>query len=320
MKILFYLLISSLLFADESFIDLYQKKGIKAIEKNFDKILTQEQYWTDKLQNIDTKFGYFEDIHYILACNKSEKSLKLYSKDQNSSFKLNVEFYAFVGEKEGDKQKEGDLKTPIGVYKILQRLDNVDSFYGPMAYVTSYPNTYDKVQGKKGSGIWVHGLPLHQERDDYTKGCIAINNSNIEDIKEKIDFTKTLVYINKDNYPELKKETFSIILSQLFQWRQAWKYNDIQTYLSFYDKAFKRHDGMVLENFKRYKERVFAKSESKQIVFSDINIIPYPNNEQDNIYFISFHEDYYSRSYQFTGDKELYVQLSDNMLTILAEK
>lgn len=320
MRIFFYLFLALPLFSNELLIDIYQKQGVKEIEKVFDKELSSKKHWEKRLQNIDTRFGYFEGIDSILACSKKDKSLKLYSKDNNNSFRLNVEFYAFVGEKEGDKQKEGDLKTPIGVYKILQRLDKVDSFYGPLAYVTSYPNTYDKVQGKNGSGIWLHGLPFHQERDDYTKGCIAINNSNIEDIKDKIDFTKTLVYINQDKYVKLKKENLVTLLSKLFTWREAWKYSNTKKYLSFYDKEFKRHDGMNLTIFTNYKKRVFAKNEEKQISFSNINIIPYPSQNSENVFLISFYEAYNSPSYTFSGTKELYVHLNDKSFTILAEK
>ena len=320
MKILFFLCFSLSLFAMESLVDIYQKQGIKDIEKLFDKTLSSQEYWEKKLQNTDTRFGYFEGIDSILACNKQNKSLKLYTKDANNSFRLNVEFYAFVGEKEGDKQKEGDLKTPIGVYKILQRLDKVDSFYGPLAYVTSYPNTYDKTQGKGGSGIWLHGLPLHQERDDYTKGCIAINNSNIEDIKEKIDFSKTLIYINQDDYIHVEKSSIVQLLSQLFVWRSAWKYSDVDTYLSFYDTNFKRHDGMSITTFQSYKRRVFSKNEIKSINFSKINIIPYPVKDSNDIFLISFHEEYNSPSYHFSGDKELYIHFNTTSFTILAEK
>jgi murein L,D-transpeptidase YafK len=196
----------------------------------------------------------------------------------------------------------------------------VDSFYGPLAFVTSYPNTYDKIQGKNGSGIWVHGLPLHQERDDYTKGCIAINNSNIEDIEDKIDFKKTIVYIDKENYPEIKKKNLANILSQLFSWRESWKYSDTEAYLDFYDENFKHQGGMGLKEFQAYKRRVFSKNESKQIIFSNINVIPYPMQDDKDLFLISFHEEYRSPSYQFSGEKELYIHLDNNNLTILAEK
>jgi murein L,D-transpeptidase YafK len=161
---------------------------------------------------------------------------------------------------------------------------------------------------------------LHQERDDYTKGCIAINNSNIEDIKEKIDFAKTIVYINQEHYPSLNQKDFPKILANLFQWRAAWKYSDVDTYLNFYSTSFRRHDGMNIKDYKIYKRRVFAKNETKEITFSNINIIPYPKKDKEGLFLISFHEEYKSASYQFSGEKELYIQLLDTNMTILAEK
>ena len=65
-----------------------------------------------------------------------------------------------------------------------------------MAFVTSYPNSYDKYRGKNGYGIWIHGLPTEQEREEFTTGCIAIKNSNIESLEENIDIDKTIYIIN----------------------------------------------------------------------------------------------------------------------------
>ena len=320
MRILLFLLLSLSMYASQSLLDLYQKKGSIAIEKVLDAQLATKEYWQFKLKDMNTSFGYFESIDYLLACNKNDASLKLYTKDENNSFVLDDNFFAFIGEKKGDKQKEGDLKTPIGVYKLLQKLNNVDSFYGPLAFVTSYPNTYDKAQGKNGSGIWVHGLPLEQERDDYTKGCIAINNSNLKQIEGKINFNKALVYIDKKSFIQPDKEDLTKVLANLYQWRQAWKENNIEDYLSYYDQNFKHTNGLNYKRFKRYKKRIFKKQESKSIFFTDINIIPYPMSKKKNIFLITFTEKYQSKSYTFNGPKELYVELTNNKLTILAEK
>lgn len=320
MRLLLFFLISISLHASQNLLDLYQKEGSVAIEKIFDTQLSTKEYWQYKLKDINTSFGYFESIDYLLACDKSDASLKLYTKDKNNSFRLNENFFAFIGEKKGDKQKEGDLKTPIGVYKLLQKLDNVDSFYGPLAFVTSYPNTYDKVQGKNGSGIWVHGLPLEQERDDYTKGCIAINNTNLKQIEDKIDFNKALVYIDKKSFKPISKDKIVNLLSNLYQWRQAWKENDIESYINFYDPRFKHTNGLNFKRFKRYKKRIFKKDEVKRIFFTNINIIPYPMAGEDDIYLITFREKYQSKSYTFNGSKELYVHLKNGKSTILAEK
>ena len=318
--LLIYLFCLGSLIANDKLIDLYQKEGIQSIEKVFDTKLTSQEYWDNKLQSLDTRFGYLEGTNYLLACDKNQTSLKLYTKDTNNSFILESNFSAFVGKIDGDKQREGDLKTPIGVYKLIQKLNNVDPFYGPLAFVTSYPNSFDKVRGKNGSGIWVHGLPLNQKRDDYTKGCIAINNANIKHIEDQINVANALVYIDKKPYSNVKKETLSLLLSQLYTWRKAWKESDVDTYLSFYNENFKRNDGLNKKSFSDYKTRVFSKQEYKKIHFSDINILPYPMEENENFYLISFHEEYTSRSYSFSGEKELYIQLNAQTFTILAEK
>lgn len=318
--LLLHLLLTLLLLANEDLLDIYQKEGSQGVEKVLDTTLSTYQYWEEKLRDVDTRFGYFEGINYLLACDKNSTTLKLYTKDVNNTFELNKDFSAFVGKKKGDKQKEGDLKTPIGVYQLIQKLEHVDPFYGPLAFVTSYPNTYDKIQGKNGSGIWVHGLPFNQKRDDYTKGCIAINNNNLQEIESQIDFKKALVYIDQKPYPKVSKKALTSLLSQLYSWRKAWKINDFKTYMSFYDKDFKRIDGLDYSRFKDYKQRIFNKDEYKQILFNDINILPYPMQGHEDVYLISFKEEYSSSSFQFSGFKELYVHLDSEKFYILAEK
>ncbi|MBD3795947.1 MAG: hypothetical protein IE881_08490, partial [Epsilonproteobacteria bacterium] len=116
----------------------------------------------------------------------------------------------------------------------------------------------------------------------------------------------------------IDKNTLSTILSQLYKWRYAWIYNDLETYLNFYDQNFKRFDGMEFERFKQYKTRIFAKNEDKTIIFTNINVLPYP--ETDNLYKITFKENYQSASFSFTGDKTLIVKLYENKISILTEK
>ncbi|MBR4422611.1 MAG: hypothetical protein IKS68_00150, partial [Mailhella sp.] len=51
------------------------------------------------------------------------------------------------GKVEGDKQVQGDLKTPEGIYfvtrKITQQLDFME--YGPHAFALNYPNPVDRL-------------------------------------------------------------------------------------------------------------------------------------------------------------------------------
>jgi len=230
MKIVFLLLLSITLYAN-NILSKYRHSGINGIEKQLDLELAKEQYWSEELKNIDTKFGYLESYNSILSCDKNSSTLSLYKKDANNTFVEMKKYDAFTGKIPGDKEVEGDLKTPIGIYNIKQRLDKdkkLDPFYGPLAFVTSYPNLYDKMRNKNGGGIWIHGLPLNQERDTFTKGCIAINNQSIKCLDNHIDINNTILIINpNESKKSVSKSELSNILSQLYMWRYAWKYNEL---------------------------------------------------------------------------------------------
>ncbi|WP_457748317.1 L,D-transpeptidase family protein [Sulfurimonas sp.] len=322
LSVFFIFFIATSVFAsDNEILTNYRLHGIKNIEKTLDKSLTDMNYWEKYLKNKDTKFGYIESYTNILLCDKSKSELLIYSKDSNNTYKLRKEYSAFTGKLKGDKQKEGDLKTPIGVYDIVKKISKVDSFYGPMAFVTSYPNLYDRYEGKTGQGIWIHGLPTHQKRDEFTKGCIAINNKSIECLNRNIDIKKTVLIIKENTNDEKinpNKTELAKLLSALYTWRYAWLYNETEKYLNFYAPEFKRYDGMDFKRFKKYKTRVFAKHESKTILFKNINIVTYPNIK--NMYRITFDEEYKSNSFSFKGRKILIVKLQDNKFTIITEK
>jgi murein L,D-transpeptidase YafK len=310
---------ASLFAKEHDILTEYRVNGIVNIEKKLDKKLTSMQYWQKYLQNKDTSFGFLESYENILSCDKSHSTLSVYKKDANGKFHLLKEYSAYTGKIKGDKKREGDLKTPVGVYDIVKKITKVDSFYGPMAFVTSYPNLYDRYQHKTGQGIWIHGLPIEQKRDEYTKGCIAINNDNIQCLDKNIDIQKTALIINENKLQKkTSKEELAFILSKIFAWRYAWIYNDLEAYLHFYDKEFRRFDGLNLQAFKAYKKRIFAKNEQKRIRFTDINLLPYPSTP--NIYKLTFHEDYKSESFTFSGQKVLIVKLQNDVVTILTEQ
>ena len=176
----------------------YRLNGLQDIEQQLDAELMKKSYWKKYLKNKDTKLGYIESYSNILICDKSKSTLTLYREDANKRYRAKKEYHAYTGKMKGDKHEEGDLRTPVGIYNITKKISKVDSFYGPMAFVTSYPNLYDKYNGKDGSGIWIHGLPTEQERDEFTKGCIAIDNQGIESLDKHIDIEKTLLIINEE--------------------------------------------------------------------------------------------------------------------------
>ncbi|MDD5052747.1 MAG: L,D-transpeptidase family protein [Sulfuricurvum sp.] len=318
-KLLVISILSSVTLFASDVIMLYKDGGMKAIEKEIAKGMGDISYWSDTFVNKDLRFGYFENMTSLLTCNKDKGSLELYSRDFQKHFSLKKRYSAFTGKNSGDKSTKGDLKTPIGVYTLIEKKKNVDPFYGPMAFVTSYPNLYDRIRGKSGDGIWVHGVPINGTRDPFTHGCIAINNNDLVNLEQSIDYSKTVLIIDSSIKPHTDPISYSSIMANLYKWKYAWTYNDSDTYLSFYNISFKRFDGMNYDQFKAYKERIFSKNETKNIIFDNVNIIPYPGDKK-NLYLITFDEIYTTDTHRYQGSKSLLVSLLNDKISILTEE
>ena len=89
------------------------------------------------------------------------------------------------GDPLGPKRMEGDMKTPEGAYWIDRR--NPNSSYH-LSLGISYPNAYDLAYAQAlgvppGGNIFIHGTPREKRRNgDWTAGCIAVTNREMEDI------------------------------------------------------------------------------------------------------------------------------------------
>ena len=317
MKKIIILIGAVFLFADV--FDTYRYEGVDKTVKFLEKNLKSEKFWFERLKNKDVKYGYFENPTFILFCNKINKNLKVI-KYKNGKTKEIKTFTNLIVGKLGDKQKEGDLRTPIGNYRLINRIIPGNTFYGPLAFVTSYPNLFDKVHQKDGYGIWIHGKPLDGERGDLSKGCIVLNNSEILYLDKLIDHKNSILQITQ-NPIFAKKEDIAKILATIYRWRDAWQRSDLKKYLSFYDKNFKKSD-MDLKKFKEYKSRVFRskKGQKIKIFFKNIQITPYQNLKNLPIYKVEMYEVYLSPTYTFKGNKEIYLQRKGENFKIIIEK
>jgi murein L,D-transpeptidase YafK len=91
----------------------------------------------------------------------------------------------------GAKDRQGDGRTPEGLYRIDSR--NAYSKYHRSLHV-SYPNAADRLRARRlhvspGGEIMIHGTPnrwrglrLVFAHTDWTKGCIAVSDAEIEEI------------------------------------------------------------------------------------------------------------------------------------------
>jgi tetratricopeptide (TPR) repeat protein len=122
-----------------------------------------------------------------ILIEKSARRLLLISQGEVlKSYKI-----ALGGNPIGPKERQGDNKTPEGAYVIDAR--NKDSRYHLSLHV-SYPNEKDKKRARElgvspGGDIMIHGIKngfswvgdAHAEAD-WTKGCIAVTDDEIEEI------------------------------------------------------------------------------------------------------------------------------------------
>lgn len=131
---------------------------------------------------------------------------KMYLVDQNKILK-NYDI-ALGGNPAGHKIKEGDQRTPEGIYYLDYRKEN-SSFH--KALHISYPDRRDIALAKErgvnpGGLIMIHGqknglglLSFFTQSFDWTDGCIAVTNNEMDEIWNLVeDSTKIIIRQNFD--------------------------------------------------------------------------------------------------------------------------
>ncbi len=119
--------------------------------------------------------------------DKSARTLQLLSDDKV----IKSYHIALGGNPIGHKQQQGDQRTPVGSY-TLDYKNEKSKFYRSIH--VSYPNTTDKARAKSrgvsaGGDIMIHGqkngfgaLGLLNQQRDWTEGCIAVTNDEMDEI------------------------------------------------------------------------------------------------------------------------------------------
>lgn len=128
----------------------------------------------------DSKFRKYNGPEVtLIQVHKGERKMYLFHNDRVlKSYDIGLGFAPV-----GHKAFEGDGKTPEGVYRIDRRNPN-SAFH--LSLGMSYPNAADrefaKLAGKSpGGDIFIHGESRRPtSRRDWTEGCIAVKDKEIE--------------------------------------------------------------------------------------------------------------------------------------------
>ena len=122
-----------------------------------------------------------------IVVEKSKRTLTLMSRNGV----LKTYKVALGGQPVGPKNRQGDHKTPEGVYSVDRKVSN-STFH--RALHLSYPNAADRERAKKlgvnpGGDVEIHGLGAKfgwvgsaHRLHDWTDGCIAVTNEEIDEI------------------------------------------------------------------------------------------------------------------------------------------
>lgn len=121
-----------------------------------------------------------------IVVEKSARTMKL----MHGNEVLKTYRVALSPEPVGAKQREGDHKVPEGRY-VIDSKNSHSRFH--LALHISYPNAADRQRARKlgvkpGGDIEIHGLGKYgwvgslQRQVDWTDGCIAVTNEEIDEI------------------------------------------------------------------------------------------------------------------------------------------
>jgi len=263
-----------------------------------------------------------KDKEYFLLCEKNRRTLNLYRSEQNA-FSLVKSYPCIVGSNNGDKRKAGDLATPEGIYFLLSHLTgkNLPEKYGSGALSLNYPNFLDQKEGKKGSGIWLHGFPDHMERPLHSEGCVVIRNEFFNELMGFIKIGDTpLVIVDTIQYqPQENQRRLGQSLSNfLDDWKKAWESLNTERYLRFYSRDFINSEGMNYQRFKEHKERV---NQSKKFIRLHLEDKAFLLSQKDGgqIAVLRIDQNYSSDNFKSYSRKILYLKEEQGRWKIIAD-
>jgi len=265
-------------------------------------------------------YRYGPELHLLLV-DKSSHSLTVYS---NYASEPVAQFTVTTGKNAGQKQFEGDSKTPEGIYfftRIISspNLPKTDD-YGEKAFVSDYPNPIDQSEGRKGSGIWLHGAhdPGKTSSPNNSRGCVVMKNEDLTKVSKYIYLNQTPLCIY-DRIPYISEQEIvsrrDRFLSRLSSWKQAWENMDTQSYIAHYSNDF-TSDGMDLNTFRRHKDQLNRQYRYIRIILDNLSLYSFVN------YNVAvFNQLYLSDQNIFNNHKiQYWYNSTQNKTVILAEK
>jgi len=257
---------------------------------------------------------------HVLVVDMTRSRLFVYANELGRP-RYVTDFYVSLGLNGPEKRVEGDQKTPLGVYRITEKRAKLPDFYGPGAYPIDYPNDWDKMQGRKGHGIWLHGTPstTYSRAPRATDGCIVLTNDDLERLHKYVDVSRTPVVIvdrlelRQRARWDAERDEFLVSLDK---WKKDWESRDTERYFAHYSSEF-RADRGGMAGWKAQKRKVNANKAWIKVGLEDVSFFSYPGDRRMMV--VTFEQDYRSSNLSNKTHKRQYWIREDGRWRILHE-
>ena len=234
--------------------------------------------------------------HLLLVDSRASR-LYVFANDGGRP-RLIADFYVTLGKNGMEKTRQGDQKTPVGVYHVTANLPRkkLTDFYGAGAFPINYPNEWDKRQGRNGFGIWLHGVPsdVYSRAPRASDGCIVLANPDLESVGRYVQVGLTPVVIADEvewaEASAVEAERASLAAA-VERWRADWESRDTERYLAHYSARFAA-PGQNLASWSAHKRNVNGAKRWIKVGLSKVAMIRYPR-ERDFVV-VTFDQDYRS--------------------------
>ncbi len=215
------------------------------------------------------------------------------------------DYFVAVGKNGIEKRREGDEKTPIGIYFVSSYIpgDGLPAIYGVGAFPITYPNAWDRRLGRTGSGIWIHGTDKDEASllPQSSRGCLTLRNADFLTLSQFVRIRRTPVIVSDavrwTTPAELEADRASLAAA-VETWRGDWESRNTGAYFRHYSPSFGT-DSMALAAWKAHKRRVNSSKSYIRIGVDDLGIYAYPG--EPGLFLVTFEQRYVSNN--FRGQK-----------------
>lgn len=262
------------------------------------------------------------DQKFALVVDTQKSRMYVYQNDKGTP-RFVADYYITQGKLGAEKMREGDKKTPIGVYHVTSSLprQKVGDFYGSGAFPLNYPNEWDKRMGRNGHGIWLHGTPsdTYSRPPKASDGCVVLTNQDLDALSKNLQIGLTPVIISNsiewlsmDDWQSERKS----LLTMIDEWKKDWESRDVERYGRHYSARFDA-DGQNRQQWIDQKRKVNAAKEWIKVGTQNISMFRNPGKEEYVV--VTFDQDYQSSNLSNQMKKRQYWIKEDGHWKILYE-